>query len=356
MMQLLPTLQSGLDVNLFFTKGIYGIDETDALKLFQLVKVPLVHGWLADPSDQMLYSALDGLSFNSAQLAQVDESLPEEKRVLIQAWLESSDQLTYTGLQQLYTVFPRTIPADVPPVKGSNDVLGVLFCNNHFSTICFHQGRLYSLVTDVGFADRSIVWELIHDTKGDNVFFREDFTPYNSYSSQQAYIPPISAAVSIPVHSANQPQTAPQPVPKQSLYPSLEEVSAPPAAAAAAATAKPPVAQPSQPPPPSYDLCPKDPYASQYVGNSAAPAPRPTSTTDASDEALARKLYEQERQQNKMKKEQEDEDLALAIQYQQQEEAAAKQAQANQQYYYRQSQMHADRMRAAQQQNDCLIQ
>jgi len=322
-MQLLPTLQKGLDVNVFFTKGIYGFDETDAFKLFKLVNVPLVHGWLADPNDPLLYSALDGLSFNSAQLAQVDEKISDDKRVLIQAWLETSRQLTITGLEQIYSEFPK-----LPPVSGCDDRLGVLFCNNHFSAVCFHRGRLYSLVTDEGFANRSAVWELIQDTNGDSLFFREDFTPYNTYSASYTAPPPSSSSSS-------------QKPPQKSTVPASSTTSSS-AGKGASSAAK-------------YDMYQQDPYAHLYSGNNSgtvgSSSPNKTTTVPDSDEALARSLQEQERKQNiDAKKQQEDADLAMALSLQQQEEqrAAAAQQQYQQQQYYAQQQRR-------QQESDCRI-
>ena len=307
MMQLIPTLQNGLDVNVFFTRGAFGFDRTDALTLFQLTQVPIMHGWLADPSDRELFSALDGLSFNSAQIAQVDPNIPEARRVLIQAWLESSEQLTIHGLRQIYAELPK-----LPPVfQGSDDRLGVLFCNNHFSAVCFHGGRLYALVTDEGFASRSAVWELIQNTTGDSRFFREDFSPYGQYAQPAASAQTVAAA-------------APAPAPS-----------------------KPPVVKSHD-----YDRVHKDPYASFYSDSSSSSQPAPSSASSQpygsqsqmSDEALARQLSEMERQEQRRAREQEDADLAMALKLQQEEEANAAAAQrraqpqrrAPQGYYYQQ--------------------
>ena len=195
-LELLPSLQSGLDVNVFFTKGIFGFEETDALKLFGIARVPLVHGWLVDPSDKELHAALAGKSFNSAQIAMHDPSVPPEQRMLIEAFLEGSQQLTMYGLEQL-----RSQMKSIEPVNSKTDErLGVLFCNNHFSTVCCRKGLLYRLVSDEGYADSSVVWELI-GLNGDACFFRDNFEPFGARTVKISTLQTPSSATAKPPES-----------------------------------------------------------------------------------------------------------------------------------------------------------
>lgn len=189
-LRLLPTLQRGLDVNVFFTRGIAGFEATDGLKLFELAGVPLVHGWLADPADAGLHAALDGLSYNSAQVVAVDPAVPAARRALVAAWLAGAPQLTPHGLRALQ----RDIPRLAPPAARAAAPLAVLFRNNHFAVVCHRAGALYTLVTDEGFADRTAVWELLQETRGDTRFFRDDFTPYGTRTLPLATLQTVPSA------------------------------------------------------------------------------------------------------------------------------------------------------------------
>jgi len=51
MMEILPNLQYGLDVNPRFTKGVMGAEFTVGLTAFDALGVDLVHGWLVDPTE-----------------------------------------------------------------------------------------------------------------------------------------------------------------------------------------------------------------------------------------------------------------------------------------------------------------
>jgi hypothetical protein len=55
--------------------------------------------------------------------------------------------------------------------------LCVFFHNNHFSTVLKRDGKLYTLVTDVGIlrAEPRIVWQRLNDVDGDNIFLTADF-------------------------------------------------------------------------------------------------------------------------------------------------------------------------------------
>ena len=277
-LRLLPTLQSGLDVNVFFTRGTRGFEETDAMKLFELARVPLVHGWLVDPADAELHAALDGLSYNSAQVAAVDDAVPPARRALVAAWLADAPQLTPYGLRALQREMPRL----APPFADADERLGVLFRNNHFAVVCHRGGALYTLVTDEGFADRTAVWELLQETTGDTRFYRDDFTPYGTRTLPLATLQTVpSAAAAAPVPAVPAVPAVPVPVTT------------------------------------SYE---QGPY-----GAGSAPAVSPRTAREMEDEALARQLAASEAARGRQTAEQEDRDFALALRMQEEEEAAAAQ-------------------------------
>mmetsp|Transcript_57005 Transcript_57005/g.121039 ORF Transcript_57005/g.121039 Transcript_57005/m.121039 type:complete len:536 (+) Transcript_57005:120-1727(+) len=91
-------------------------------------------------------------------------SLQITKAAVANAFLTSSGhQLTYHGLEQLHKHL-------------GNDALSVFFRNNHFATITKHDGVLYLLATDLGYANTpEIVWEKLDDIDGDTEYANEFF-------------------------------------------------------------------------------------------------------------------------------------------------------------------------------------
>lgn len=187
------------------------------LALFRLCNVPLIHGWLADPSDAETWAAVvertgdydkaldrvvagdeltKGLivegndAESSSQAAQAMEQLSSEERVivndalLIRRFLESTaTQLTYPGLYALSTSLER----------GS---LYALFRNSHLSVLyrpteeellqaaagateMHDQPQLYQLVTDSTLENEdAIVWESVEDVDGSaSRFYDGKFRP-----------------------------------------------------------------------------------------------------------------------------------------------------------------------------------
>lgn len=39
----------------------------------------------------------------------------------------------------------------------------ILFRNNHFNVIYKHENQICQLVTDVGYANKSVVWEILNE-------------------------------------------------------------------------------------------------------------------------------------------------------------------------------------------------
>ncbi|NXT00065.1 MINY1 hydrolase, partial [Jacana jacana] len=162
-MTVLPKLSTGLDVNVRFT-GVSDFEYTPECIVFDLLNVPLYHGWLVDPQSPDVVQAVGKLSYN--QLVEKiitckqasDSSLVSEGLVAEQFLESTASQLTYHGLCEL-TAAVR---------EGE---LSVFFRNNHFSTMIKHKGHLYLLVTDQGFLqEEQVVWESLHNVDGDSCF------------------------------------------------------------------------------------------------------------------------------------------------------------------------------------------
>ncbi|XP_029977199.1 ubiquitin carboxyl-terminal hydrolase MINDY-1 isoform X3 [Salarias fasciatus] len=167
-MLVLPKLSTGLDVNVRFT-GVSHFEYTPECIVFDLLDIPLYHGWLVDPQSPEMVAAVGKLSYNqlvekiidfkhSADSSRVSEGLVAEQ------FLEATaTQLSYHGLCELNST-------------AREGELSVFFRNNHFSTMIKHQGHLYLLVTDQGFLQEGgVVWESLHNVEGDGNFCDSDF-------------------------------------------------------------------------------------------------------------------------------------------------------------------------------------
>ncbi|RHZ44273.1 hypothetical protein Glove_744g8 [Diversispora epigaea] len=184
-LSIIPSLQSGLDVNVRFN-SIHGFEPTAELSVFDIFNVELVHGWVVDPQDEETWEVVVGKcgSYNKAvecvvrgdslskgvvlesiEKSKVSNIKPEKNSdamenskvrdaLITSQFLESTaTQLTYHGL--------LTLSEALPPGN-----LCVFFRNNHFSTLFKHPKTsvLYILVTDAGFVhERSAVWESLID-------------------------------------------------------------------------------------------------------------------------------------------------------------------------------------------------
>jgi hypothetical protein len=142
--------------------------------VFDLLEIPLVHGWIVDP--QLKEAEVIGTSsYNQLQekllalqeiQARGDDS--EELELISKFLNESASQLTFEGLRRLHDDL----------LEGT---IGVLFRNNHFSTIYKYQGCIYALATDEGFIHEPlIIWERFNNISGntsycDSAFFKCEF-------------------------------------------------------------------------------------------------------------------------------------------------------------------------------------
>ncbi|XP_015230532.1 PREDICTED: protein FAM63A [Cyprinodon variegatus] len=186
-MAVLPKLSTGLDVNVRFT-GVTDFEYTPECIVFDLLNIPLYHGWLVDPQSPEIVAAVGKLSYNqlvekiidwkhSADSSRVSEGLVAEQ------FLESTaTQLSYHGLCELNTT-------------AKEGEISVFFRNNHFSTMIKHKGHLYLLVTDQGFLqEESMVWESLHNVEGDGNFCDSNFRLCHppERSPAPSHLPPSS--------------------------------------------------------------------------------------------------------------------------------------------------------------------
>jgi len=139
--------------------------------VFEYLKIRLLHGWLIEPNHPVAHIVekhyYDDLLYTLVQ-EQSDPSSTKEDRIsadqasLIQELLNTT-QLTEYGLIKLHESIYE-------------DELVVLFRNNHFSTITKHSGKLYSLITDIGYdKERLVVWDQLSSLDGNSCFFTSDF-------------------------------------------------------------------------------------------------------------------------------------------------------------------------------------
>uniref|UniRef100_A0A8C0JF91 Ubiquitin carboxyl-terminal hydrolase n=1 Tax=Chelonoidis abingdonii TaxID=106734 RepID=A0A8C0JF91_CHEAB len=126
-MAILHKLQTGLDVNVKFT-GVRVFEYTPECIVFDLLDIPLYHGWLVDPQTADIVKAVGNCSYNQLVekiicCKQSDNSeLVSEGFVAEQFLNNTATQLTYHGLCELTSAVQ----------EGE---LCVFFRNNHFSTM-----------------------------------------------------------------------------------------------------------------------------------------------------------------------------------------------------------------------------
>ncbi|NXX36047.1 MINY1 hydrolase, partial [Nicator chloris] len=167
-MTVLPKLSTGLDVNVRFT-GVSDFEYTPECIVFDLLNIPLYHGWLVDPQSPEQVQAVGKLSYNQLvekiiTCKQASDSSLVSEGLVAEHFLESTaSQLTFHGLCEL-------------TARAREGELGVFFRNNHFSTMIKHKGHLYLLVTDQGFLqEQGVVWESLHSVDGDSCFCDTEF-------------------------------------------------------------------------------------------------------------------------------------------------------------------------------------
>eukprot|EP00127_Corallochytrium_limacisporum_P006414 Clim_evm4s227 gene=Clim_evmTU4s227 len=198
---LLPQMQDGLDVNVHFD-GVRKFEYTPQLAIFDIMNVNLYHGWVVDPNmketaevlgsktynqvieDVIVYRESESTSAGAGKEPETPEKAAQRHRgFLIDEFLkESQSQLTWTGM------------ADVTSEMQDGET-AVFFRNNHFTTIHKHNGVVYSLATDRGFAHTSIVWETLSGVDGNSVHVDGNFVEV-TVQEGQAGAPPASGGQS----------------------------------------------------------------------------------------------------------------------------------------------------------------
>ncbi|XP_028257489.1 ubiquitin carboxyl-terminal hydrolase MINDY-2 isoform X2 [Parambassis ranga] len=186
-MAVLHKLQTGLDVNVKFT-GVRVFEYTPECIVFDLLDIPLYHGWLLDPQMHDIVKAVGNCSYNQLvekiiSCKQSDSSELAGEGIVAEQFLNNTaTQLTYHGLCELTSTVQ----------EGE---LCVFFRNNHFSTMIKYKGQLYLLVTDQGFlTEEKVVWESLHNVDGDGNFCDSEFRlrppsdPETVYHGQQDQI------------------------------------------------------------------------------------------------------------------------------------------------------------------------
>ncbi|XP_022095045.1 ubiquitin carboxyl-terminal hydrolase MINDY-2-like isoform X2 [Acanthaster planci] len=169
-MEIITKLSTGLDVNVKFT-GVKDFEYTQECVVFDLLNIVLCHGWLYDPQNTEIVSAVGTCSYNQvvekiiASKSSKDENEQHQGLVAEQFLESTAAQLTFYGLCEL----------NAATEEGE---LCVFFRNNHFSTLIKHSSELCILVTDQGFLTESnIVWETLSSVEGDSGFVDGEFNP-----------------------------------------------------------------------------------------------------------------------------------------------------------------------------------
>ncbi|MEQ2290799.1 Ubiquitin carboxyl-terminal hydrolase MINDY-2 [Ameca splendens] len=134
-MAVLHKLQTGLDVNVKFT-GVRVFEYTPECIVFDLLDIPLYHGWLVDPQMHDIVKAVGNCSYNQLvekiiSCKQSDNSELAGEGIVAEQFLSSTaTQLTYHGLCELTSTVQ----------EGE---LCVFFRNNHFSTMIKYKVNKY---------------------------------------------------------------------------------------------------------------------------------------------------------------------------------------------------------------------
>ncbi|XP_071486356.1 ubiquitin carboxyl-terminal hydrolase MINDY-2-like [Diadema antillarum] len=189
-MEIMSRLQTGLDVNVKFT-GVKDFEYTQECVVFDLLNIALYHGWLYDPQNAEVVSAVNTCSYNQLVeriIATKTSTNEEEVRQGLQAdqfLTSNASQLTYHGLCELNSTI-------------AEEELCVFFRNNHFSTLYKHNNELYVLVTDQGFLTESnVVWETLSNVEGDSYFVDGNFRRRPVSSGPLTPPPPMSTSQQI---------------------------------------------------------------------------------------------------------------------------------------------------------------
>ncbi|XP_061451173.1 ubiquitin carboxyl-terminal hydrolase MINDY-2 isoform X2 [Rhineura floridana] len=208
-MAILHKLQTGLDVNVKFT-GVRVFEYTPECIVFDLLDIPLYHGWLVDPQIADIVKAVGNCSYNQLVekiicCKQSDNSeLVDEGSIAEQFLNNTATQLTYHGLCELTSTVQ----------EGE---LCVFFRNNHFSTITKHKDYLMALSLQQEQQSQDINWEQIPEGISDLELAKklqeeEDRRASQYYQEQEQAAAAATAAAQVQhVPGAASPSTGRQP-------------------------------------------------------------------------------------------------------------------------------------------------
>ena len=228
LLQVLPMLEHGMDVNPKFTEGITGYEYTSQLSAFDMLRVKLVHGWLMEPThaNEDLCQVLANKSYNQVVELIIQGKDAEQELSAVHKKINDLRQQHGTfAAPAAAAVAPADLLDDVPPPSSidatttatmqqqelvrlqqeydqlqnqsttaaqienflhhsshqlthyglqvlhetlQDGEMTVFFRNNHFGTLTKQQGLLYLLATDLGYAHTpDIVWEKLDMIDGD---------------------------------------------------------------------------------------------------------------------------------------------------------------------------------------------
>jgi len=205
--------------------------------------------------------------------AQEQSSTVADGMVVDAFFRDSASQLTYHGLLKLHEHL-------------SERQLCVFFRNNHFSTMFKIDGRLFLLVTDVGYLKEStVVWEKLDKTDGDTEYVTSDFGPLPTTTGDEMSID-SDYLLALQMQAGGQVPSRPH-LPGGQVGPAQPSQFMPAQALPAAqATLANPGATPREVIPAAAVL----PVGGVQPTGPPPPALAPTAMTSADDEALARQL------------------------------------------------------------------
>ena len=233
----IPKLQYGMDVNPKFTAGIMGYEYTQQLTCFDLWSVKLVHGWLLDPTAETngdIFEAVGNKTYNELIEVIISGREAESKQTEIRQRLDelreqgaSSTEVPVSEIAKLEDQM-KTLQGDSTRASCidhflettghqltqygltslhqelKDDELVVFFRNNHFATMTRHQGSLFLLVTDLGYANTPmVVWERLDVIDGDTEYFNSSFKPPGQITQSGSSLTPEQLMAQSSQHDAD---------------------------------------------------------------------------------------------------------------------------------------------------------
>ncbi|XP_006283608.2 ubiquitin carboxyl-terminal hydrolase MINDY-1 isoform X1 [Capsella rubella] len=231
-LELVDGLAEGIIVDVKF-KSIKDFVFTPKLAIFDSLDIPLYHGWLVDPEDVEIATAIGGRSYdallneltaldtqtvkapNSKENGRLRKGDIEEEEALFKALTLSDREVS--GVDTHRDSNERKAVSDSSGENGltrkdgevingflkdnasqltwhglftledtlKEDELCVFYRNNHFSTMLKRDDKLFTLVTDQGYlGEQDLVWERLSQINGDSVFITGNFKVFKRDSGE----------------------------------------------------------------------------------------------------------------------------------------------------------------------------